>query len=100
MEKVYLSRAMCDAIHEARSEKHITSYELADAVGRNPSWMSRVENFKVKYISREDAEALSKELGIVFDSNGDIERLTAQVHELSKENKMLKKLLAEKWSKE
>lgn len=100
MERVYLSKAICDAIHEARREKGMTSRELADSVGKCPSWMSRVENFKATHISRDEADALSQVLGVVFVIDKDAEILAAQIRELMEENKLLKKLLAEKWLSE
>ena len=96
MEKIYLNEVICNTIKEARKRMGMTSYTLAHAAGRHPSWFSRVENYKATYISKEEAKKLEAALNIVICATT-YNELWDKINELLEENRRLKDLLVEKW---
>lgn len=96
MEKIYLNEVICSTIKEARERMGMSGRTLAYIMKRNPSWMSRVENNKVTYISKEEAEKFEIALGITIISTTENE-LLQKINELIEENRRLKELLMEKW---
>jgi len=99
MEKIYLNEHICNTIKEARERKGMSSRTLAYVMDRNPSWMSRVENNKVAYISKEEAEKFEIALDIAICTTTENE-LLQKINELMEENRRLKELLMEKWKKD
>ena len=96
MEKIYLNEHICNTIKEARERKGMSSRTLAYVMDRNPSWMSRVENYKVTYITKEEAEKFEIALDIAICTTTENE-LLQKINELMEENRRLKELLIEKW---
>ena len=87
-------------IKNARLKKGLISREVAEIVGRCPSWMSRVENFQCTYISQEEAATLEKTLDIVLFNTKNNDYLLKMIKDLQEENRLLKDLLTEKWKGE
>lgn len=96
MEKIYLNEHICNAIKESRERMGMSSRTLAYVMERNPSWMSRVENNKVTYISKDEARKLEIALDIAICTTTENE-LLQKINELMEENRRLKELLMEKW---
>lgn len=96
MKKIYLNEHICNTIKEARKRIGMSSRTLACVMERNPSWMSRVENNKVTYISEEEARKLEIALDITICTTTENE-LLQKINELMEENRRLKELLMEKW---
>jgi ribosome-binding protein aMBF1 (putative translation factor) len=102
MDKIYLTKEICNYIKTTRISKGIPSYTIAYMCGKNASWMSRVENFKCTYIRKEIAEKLETLLDIIIVNEyiGKNEKLLQKIKELKEENRMLKELLITKWQVE
>ena len=96
MEKIYLNESICKTIKETRERMGMNSKTLAYIMQRNQSWMSRVENNKITYISKEEARELEVVLGIAICTTTENE-LLQKINELMEENRRLKELLMEKW---
>lgn len=96
MEKIYLNEVICNTIKAARERMGMSSRTLACVMERNPSWMSRVENNKATYISKDEARKLEIALDIAICTTTENE-LLQKINELMEENRRLKELLMEKW---
>lgn len=96
MEKIYLNEFICKTIKMARVDKGMKSHTLADLVGKSPSSMSRLENNKATYISKEVAKKFEDILDISICATTNNE-LVQKLNELIQENRQLKELLMEKW---
>ena len=94
MERVYLSKYLCTTIKETRKANGMKGFALAITMGKERSWVSKLENFKIKSITKDDAEKLESILNISIYNEMD---LLEKINELTEENKRLKELLAEKW---
>ena len=96
MDRLYLNDFICKTIKEAREARCISSCDLALVMERSTSWMSRVENHKVNYISKEEAKKLECLLDISI-CNTPIDELLYKIQVVTEENRRLKELLIEKW---
>ena len=96
MERVYLNEYICKTIKMARMNKGMRGYTLAYLLGKSPASVSRLENSRATYISKEVASKLESILDISICAASNNE-LVQKVNELMQENIQLKKLLIEKW---
>lgn len=98
---IYLSLVNCLEVNEARKAKGLTFSELGELVDMATSTLCRLCNGSKRRISLKSAQAIECVLGIylydVFESNED---LFKEIKALREENRRLKQLLMDKWSKD
>ena len=99
MEKIYLNEYLCTTIKEARKAMGMKGLTLAIMMDKETSWVSKIENYKIKSITRDDAKKLESILNIQVYNGTNIE-LLEKINELMEENKRIKELLMKKWKSE
>lgn len=62
MAKIPLTIEVSEAIRELRLQNKIASKEIAGALGRSPSYVSKIENGSIKTISEEELDLILKEI--------------------------------------
>lgn len=101
MKRLYLTEEICETIKIARMKKGYTSKEFAQIIGKSPSAVSRVENFKCVYIPMEVVKRYENELNIIlYNTTDNNNELIKKIHLLQEENRKLKELLIDKWKGE
>lgn len=58
MSKIQLTTELADTIRELRIQNKIASKDVTDALGRSPSYISKIEKGQIKSISEEEFEKL------------------------------------------
>ena len=102
--KLFINEGISNIIDNAIKQRGLPQKVVAEMVGVSESTISRVCNGKVRYLDIDIAKRLEEVLGISFVdlslSSNDFDKLMKTIFKLQEENKLLKRLLVEKWSNE
>ena len=106
MQRHYITPESCVAISKAIHNANMKQYDVAKLIGKSTSMVCRLCTGKAKWVELDVIRNLETILDIkistvpipdILDESNDMVR---EILQLREENKLLKQLLIDKWSKE